>query len=673
MSALIRAATVLAAAVLFALPAGAQAALVPHFTLLPASGNTQLSLARDGVAMAPLPGGRALVVGGFNGSGFHNTAEIFDSATDTFTPTATPLLMAREGAAVAPLPGGRVLVAGGATSGSVVLQSAEVFDPATGAFTALPASGNTQLSMPRVAGAAAPLPDGRVLIVGGSTTGGAVLASAELFDPASNTFTALPASGNNELQTARVNFAAVPMPGGKVLIVGGAGASAVLAGAEIFDPARETFTALPASGATELQTARTASAAAALPDGRVLIAGGDTSASGSVTSADVLSSAEVFDPASGTFSALPASGTTQLQNPRSYTAATALGNGQILIAGGAGPDYLASAELATLPPSCSPGSASLASGARSVQVALHCSGFSFSYAIVNGPAHGSLGVIDQAHGALTYTPDAGFAGADSFSYEATNLAGPSASATVTVVVPAGPPSASLGNVSVRGASASLPITCRGASGSRCTGTATFTTRVTSRRSAPTGVAAPAARRKPKVTTVTVATTHFAVPAGRRTTVSVTLNATGKRLLDRFYAMPTRMRLTGTPSLARTVRFRYVVIDASVNFHFESNSSSGVTSVTGLTPTTLPHRARVELLCHGPGCPFSKHVLIARSPLIRLAGQFHGAELHPGAVVQLIITAPFSVGEVHIVTISRHGPRLAVRCLPPGSRRPVVCA
>ena len=134
--------------------------------------------------MAPLPGGRALVVGGFNGSGFHNTAEIFDAATDTFTPTASPLLTPREGAAVAPLPGGRVLVAGGATSGSVVLQSAEVFDPATGAFSALPATGNTQLSVPRVAGAAAPLPDGRVLITGGSTTGGALLPSAELFDPA---------------------------------------------------------------------------------------------------------------------------------------------------------------------------------------------------------------------------------------------------------------------------------------------------------------------------------------------------------------------------------------------------------------------------------------------------------------------------------------------------------
>ena len=671
MSALIRAATVLAAFVVLGMPAGAQAALVPHFTLLPASGNTQLSLARDGVAMAPLPGGRALVIGGFNGSGWHNTAEVFDPATDMFTPTLGPVLTPRAGAAVAPLPGGRVLIAGGSTTGNAILQSAEVFDPTTGVFTALPASGNTQLSVPRAAAAAAPLPDGRVLIAGGSTTGNAVLQSAELFDPASNTFTALPALGNTELQTARVNFAAVPLPGGKVLIAGGSGASAVLASAEVFDPATETFTALPASGATELQTARTAPAAAALPDGRVLIVGGDTSASGSVTSADVLSSAEVFDPASGTFSGLPASGTTQLQNPRSYTAATALGNGQILIAGGAGPDYLASAELATLPPACSPTSSSLAAGARSVQVALHCSGFSFAYAIVNGPAHGSLGAIDQAHGTLAYTPDAGFAGADSFTYQATNVAGPSASATVTVVVPAGPPSASLGNVSVRGASASLPITCRGASGTRCAATATFTTRVTSRGSAPTGVAAPAARRKPKMTTVTVATTHFAVPAGRRTTVPVTLNATGKRLLNRFYSMPTRMRLIGTPSLARTVRFRYVVIDASVNFGFKS--ASGLTSVTKLTPATLPHHARVELLCHGGGCPFRKHVLIAHSRSLPLAGQFHGTELHLGAVVQLIITAPFSVGEVHIITMFPNGPRMAVLCLPPGSRRPVVCA
>ncbi len=165
--------------------------------------------------------------------------------------------------------------------------------------------------------------------------------------------------------------------------------------------------------------------------------------------------------------------------------------------------------------------------------------------------------------------------------------------------------------------------------------------------------------------------RFSVPAGhKRTTVRVTLNATGKRLLNRFYKLPTRMRIAGTP-LARAVQFRYVVIDASVNFGFKS--SAGLTTVTKLTPATLPRGAHVELLCHGRGCPFSRHVVIARARLIRLAGRFHGAQLHPGAVVELIITAPFSVGEVHIITIFRDGPRMAVRCLLPGSRHPGVCA
>ena len=71
-------------------------------------------------------------------------------------------------------------------------------------------------------------------------------------------------------------------------------------------------------------------------------------------------------------------------------------------------DYLASAELATLPPSCSPSASALAAGARSAQVALHCAGFAFAYAIVNGRPR-IAGLIDQAHGTLTYTPNAGFA------------------------------------------------------------------------------------------------------------------------------------------------------------------------------------------------------------------------------------------------------------------------
>ena len=134
-----------------------------------------------------------------------------------------------------------------------------------------------------------------------------------------------------------------------------------------------------------------------------------------------------------------------------------------------------------------------------------------------------------------------------------------------------------------------------------------------------------------------------------------------------------MRLTGTVALTRSVNFRYAVIDASVNEKFKYNAVPGLTTVVRLTPSTLPRRARVELLCRGRGCPFAKRVLLARSRVLPLAGQFHGAALQLGAVVQLIITAPLSVGEVHILTMVPFGPSEAVRCLPPGSRRPVVCA
>ena len=50
---------------------------------------------------------------------------------------------------------------------------------------------------------AAPLPDGDVLIAGGQSANNVLLRSAELFDPTTNTFTKLPASGDTELTVAR--------------------------------------------------------------------------------------------------------------------------------------------------------------------------------------------------------------------------------------------------------------------------------------------------------------------------------------------------------------------------------------------------------------------------------------------------------------------------------------
>lgn len=84
------------------------------------------------------------------------------------------------------------------------------------------------------------------MIAGGVELGVAFLRTAELFNPAHDTFTALPASGPTELHFPRVNAVAAPLRNGQVLIAGGADHSR---SAELFNPANDTFTALPiASG-----------------------------------------------------------------------------------------------------------------------------------------------------------------------------------------------------------------------------------------------------------------------------------------------------------------------------------------------------------------------------------------------------------------------------------------
>jgi hypothetical protein len=335
-------------------PAGAAAS--PYCTALAPSGASELLIARYAAVAAPLPNGQVLIAGGKSGSTFLASAELFNAASDTFTalPASgnTELQTARAGAVAAPLPNGQVLIAGGYNGSSYpqsadgYLASAELFNPASDTFAALPASGNSELQTARESAVAAPLPNGQVLIAGGYNISG-FLAGAELFNPASDTFAALPASGATELHIARDGAVAAPLPNGRVLIAGGYSYNAydpdyssVLRSAELFNPANDTFKALAASGATELRTARESAVAAPLPNGQVLIAGGDSAQN------SALRSAELFNPANDTFKALAASGSTELQTARAGAVAARLPNGQVLIAGGYNRSgYLQRAEL----------------------------------------------------------------------------------------------------------------------------------------------------------------------------------------------------------------------------------------------------------------------------------------------------------------------------------------
>ena len=225
------------------------------------------------------------------------------------------------------------------------------------------------MTVARFAHSATLLPDGRVLIAGGSSG-----FSAELYDPSSGTFTA-----TGDMVNAGVNGTAILLANGKVLIAHDLSPYAAAATAELYDPVTGTFSATgnqlliwsgdqkaalladgrvllmicctaeqlydPASGTFSL-TGRTTRvypdgfAAAPLANGKVLLSGGYAEEVDVVTAG-----AELYDPSTGTF--VP---TGNMTMPRYYHTATPLGDGTVMIAGGGSSGYLpdiasASAEL----------------------------------------------------------------------------------------------------------------------------------------------------------------------------------------------------------------------------------------------------------------------------------------------------------------------------------------
>jgi hypothetical protein len=284
---------------------------------------------RAGHTATLLPNGQVLIAGGEGYFDKLESAEIYDPASNSFALVSNPIFDRTGAAAVLGVGpnAGKVFFLGGPGSvdgGAGTNDSVEVFDPGSvpggGSFVLLPA----HMSVGRSGATAATLPDGALLVAGGSSGQDSYLSSAQTLDPALSAF----ADTSNSMSIGRAGAKSVTLPDGRVFVFDGdaafSGAAAFGNGrADIYDPATRTFKAT-----APLPTPRSHVALALLKSGRVMIAGGWTAASSLVNEAvgDVV----VYDPSTDTF--LPTTGT--LNPPRLDATATTLNDGRVLITGG---------------------------------------------------------------------------------------------------------------------------------------------------------------------------------------------------------------------------------------------------------------------------------------------------------------------------------------------------
>jgi hypothetical protein len=293
--------------------------------------------ARSGHTATLLPVGKVLVVGGILGNRVLASAELYDPTTGTWSATGN-MLTPRASHTATLLTNGKVLVAGGYGVtlanglGSDIVASAELWEPSTGKWTA---TGN--MVTPHYGHTATLLFDGEVLVAGGILTN-FVMASAELYDPSTAKWTA-----TGKMITPRAFHTATVLHDGRVFVAGGAdyanyvangGLPEMTATAELYDPATRNWTAT-----RSMASASYGHAAALLPDGRVLVAGGMVDPNAPETTA-----VEVYDPRTGTWAP-----TGPNYTPYAFRTATALRDGTVLVLhdGGGASLYLPGSNLWT--------------------------------------------------------------------------------------------------------------------------------------------------------------------------------------------------------------------------------------------------------------------------------------------------------------------------------------
>ncbi len=189
----------------------------------------------------------------------------------------------------------------------------------------------SNLASPRAGHSASLLPDGSVLLAGGYTVASdgtkSFLKSLELYRPESGAFSAL----STTLFVARGGHTATTLPDGRILIVGGDtlvnGQAMPATIAELFDPSSMTISQV------QMAKGRTRHAAVLLPGGRVLVTGGITltkSRPEEFNPRYPSDTAAIFDPDKGLFEEVPLT----MGSKRADHAAALLDSSRVALIGG---------------------------------------------------------------------------------------------------------------------------------------------------------------------------------------------------------------------------------------------------------------------------------------------------------------------------------------------------